>query len=621
MTGSASPAAFTPVPGTSVANGRTTFRVWAPKAASVELVLQDWAGPSIMLESRPHGFHEITVPVGAGTRYGYRLDDGEPMPDLASRFQPDGPEGLSEVIDPNSFVWTDTEWTGLQPLGQIAYEMHVGTFTPQGTWLAAADQLPALVELGVTVVEMMPVAEFPGQFGWGYDGVLYFAPTRLYGRPDDLRSFVDRAHGLGLGVILDVVYNHAGPEVNWFRRYANAYIGGARTEWGDGFNFDGEHSRVVRAFFEANAASWIREFHFDGLRLDATQQIFDTSTPHIVQTITEAARQAAGRRTIWMVAENEPQDSRLLLPARSGGQGLDALWNDDFHHAARVAATGAREAYYSDYEGTAQELVSCATRGFLYQGQRSRWQKKARGSPAHDLPPHVLVAYLQNHDQVANSIDGRRLHALTSPGVHRALTALLLLGPWTPLLFQGQEFAASAPFLYFADHGPGLAEEVARGRAGFLSQFPSIRDTADEAPLRTPHAMETFAACRLDHDERQSHRTCWQLHRDLIDMRRSHQAFRAQAPVAGAVLGRDTFALRFAAAESGSPDGGDRLVVINLARQTWKLESLAEPLLAPPLGAWRSVFSTDAPRYGGPARQIELDDAWILPPECAVVLR
>lgn len=617
-----SPTAGVPAPGATFDGGRTTFRLWAPDAHDVQLLIDGRDPLTVPLATS--GYRELTIEAPPGTRYRYRLDDGDPQADLASRYQPDGPHGASEVIDAAAFDWTDEAWLGIGRKGLVVYEMHVGTFTTEGTWRAAAERLPDLAELGITVIEMMPIADFPGAFGWGYDGVLFFAPAHQYGRPDDLRAFVDRAHSLGIGVVLDVVYNHAGPDGNWFRHYAADYFG-QMSEWGHGFNFDGRNAAFVRAFFEANAAYWVREFHVDGLRLDATQQIFDTSTPHILQTVADAARDAAGGRSIWIVAENEPQHAALLRPPAEGGHGLDALWNDDFHHAAIVAATGHREAYYSDYQGSAQELVSCATRGFLYQGQRSRWQGTPRGTHAGGILPERFVAFLQNHDQIANSLDGRRLHALTSPALHRALVALTLLGPWTPMLFQGDEFAASSPFLYFADHHGELAARVARGRLEFLGQFPSIREATRTVPLVAPHAASTFAACRLNHGERASNAATWRLYRDLIALRRCDRAFAAQEPVAGAVLGPHAFVLRTFAPRSAShvtpsADAGDRLLVVNLDRAPLTIESLAEPLLAPQHAPWSLIFSSDAPVYGGSSQPFVFDDAWVIPPESATVL-
>jgi maltooligosyltrehalose trehalohydrolase len=335
----------------------------------------------------------------------------------------------------------------------VIYELHVGAFTQQGTLAAAARVLAALADLGVTAIEVMPIADFAGRFGWEYDGVNLSAPTRLYGEPDDLRRLVDSAHHLGLGVILDVVYDHL---------------------WGQAVNFDGSDAGPVREFFATNAGYRIDEFHLDGLRLDATQQMFDSSSEHILSVITRRVREAARGRATFVVAENERQQAKLARAGSTGGYGLDALWKDDFHHAARVATTGNRAAYYSDYLGHPQELVSAVKCGYLYQGQPSSWQKAPRGTASRDLAPRVFVNYLQNHDQVANSGRGDRVHRLTSPGRLKAMTAVLLLTPATPLLFMGQEFAATAPFLYFADHRDELAAAVREGQLEYLRQFPSL---------------------------------------------------------------------------------------------------------------------------------------------------
>ncbi len=343
--------------------GGVHFRVWAPKRRRVAAVLESASGTEEHpLEREEGGYYSALVPTGAGTRYRFRLDGEQRLlPDPASRYQPDGPHGPSEVVDPSRFRWTDAGWRGVPREGQVIYEMHIGTFTRAGTWSAATRQLPAIAELGVTVVELLPVADFPGRFGWGYDGVNLFAPTRLYGTPDDMRAFVDRAHGLGLGVLLDVVYNHLGPDGNYLREFSDGYFSRTHhTDWGDAINFDGPDSAAVRAFFLANASCWIDEFHIDGLRLDATQDIHDRSTPHILEELTRHARAAAPGRRVYLVAENEPQQTRLVRPPDEGGYGLDAIWNDDFHHSALVALTGRREAYYTDYLGTPQELVSAA---------------------------------------------------------------------------------------------------------------------------------------------------------------------------------------------------------------------------------------------------------------------
>ena len=461
---------------------------------------------------------------------------------------------------------------------------------------------------------MMPIADFAGNFGWGYDGVNLFAPTHLYGTPDDLRNFVDQAHRAGLGVILDVVYNHFGPAGAYLDRFADDYFLPNHTDWGRAINFDGERAGPVREFFVSNAGYWIDEFHFDGLRLDATDSISDRSRTHIVAEIARRVRAAAGSRSTWIVAENERQHSVMIRPPDRGGFGLDALWNDDYHHAAMVALTGRREAYYTDYLGRPQEFVSAAKHGFLYQGQWYRWQAQRRGAPALDLPSSAFVAFLENHDQVANSGSGARLHQLTTPGKYRALTALTLLGPWTPMLFQGQEFASSAPFLYFADHEPDLATAVRRGRAEFLGQFPRLALPEVQQSLPDPGDPSTFERCKLDHDERQQHPAAWVLHADLLRLRRTDPILAAHAPngLDGAVLAAGAFALRF----FGDRTTSDRLLIVNLDQDSM-LPVVPEPLLAPPAGhRWILRWSSEAVEYGGlGVPPVETHPGWRLPSE------
>ena len=422
--------------------GGADVRVWAPACQRVELVIPARGSETeraieMTREGSGH-FRAVDPRAQAGGRYWFRLDGDRLRPDPVARWQPDGPHKPSAYVDPSAFQWTDAGRKGLQPTGQVIYELHIGTFTPEGTWEAAARELPELARIGITTLEMMPIAEFPGRFGWGYDGVGLYAPFHGYGTPDDLRSFVDRAHAAGLGVILDVVYNHLGPDGNYMSEFSSDYFTDKYTnDWGRAINFEGPVE--AREHFVQNARYWIEEFHFDGLRLDATQDVKDASSRHVVADIVSAARTAAGPVPIYVVAENEPQDTWFVRSQESGGYGVDALWNDDAHHAAAVALTGKREAYYRDYQGSAQELVSCARFGYLYQGQWYSWQKQRRGTPALDLMPRAFVTYLENHDQVANSAVGRRLHTAASPARHRALTAWMLLGPATPMLFQGQE--------------------------------------------------------------------------------------------------------------------------------------------------------------------------------------
>jgi len=608
--------------GADTGEAGTHFRVWAPRRQRVVVVIEGTTTDAeFELESEAGGyFAGFVAEATAGTLYRYRLDSGDRLfPDPASRFQPTGPHGPSQIIDPTAFRWTDSAWKGLPIKRQVIYEMHVGTFTPAGTWGAATEVLPALADVGVTVLEVMPVADFPGRFGWGYDGVNMFAPTRLYGTPDDFRHFVDTAHSLGLAVILDVVYNHFGPDGNYIGEFSRHFFSDRYdNEWGDALDFEGPRSAPVREFFLANARYWVDEFHIDGLRLDATQQIFDETHRHIVAEIATEIRDAArGRHTI-VVAENEPQDARLIRPISAGGMGLDALWNDDFHHSAVVALTGRREAYYSPHFGTPQEFISAAKYGFLYQGQRYSWQNDRRGQPGLDLPAHAFVTFMENHDQVANTATGARLRQQTSPGSYRAITALTLLGPSTPMLFQGQEFGSTAPFLYFADHEPDLAAKVREGRARFLSQFPSVAAPDVTSRLADPADPKTFERSKLDPGERERNVEAVTLHRDLLRLRHSDPVLALQgvAGLDGAVLSATGFVLRFFA-----PDGQDRLLLVNLGVGTMR-EPAPEPLLAPPANsAWRIAWSSEDPQYGGGGTpQVETDKGWWLPAEAAVFL-
>jgi maltooligosyltrehalose trehalohydrolase len=599
--------------------GGVHFRVWAPRRRRVEVVLD--GGPAYDLAAEGAGYFSGAVPAAqVGSMYRYRLDGLQELyPDPASRFQPQGPHGPSQVVSPAAFAWTDGGWRGAGPLGQVIYEMHIGTFTREGTWEAAARELRALAALGVTVLEVMPVADFPGRFGWGYDGVNLFAPTRLYGEPDDFRRFVDRAHAAGLGVILDVVYNHIGPDGNYLAQFSANYVTDRyENEWGESINFDGEGAGPVREFFVANAGYWVDEFHLDGLRLDATQQIFDRSPEHVLAAVGRRVREAAGGRATLIVAENETQDIRLVRPAGQCGYGLDALWNDDFHHSAMVALTGRSEAYYSDFRGSPAELVAAIKWGFLYQGQRSQWQKKPRGTPTFGLGPTAFVTFIQNHDQVSNSARGQRGHLLTAPGRYRAMTALLLLAPPTPMLFQGQEFASSSPFVYFADHKPELARLVYEGRKKFLSQFPSVVRQEVLAGVPDPADPKSFERSKLDPAERERHAGAYALHRDLLRLRREDPVLnpRTAGQLDGAVLGPEAFVLRWF-----GPEDGDRLLVVNLGLDL-RLEPAPEPLLAPPAGCrWEPLWSSENPSYGGDGVAPPLTEAgWCVPGHAAVLL-
>jgi len=542
-------------------------------------------------------------------------------PDPASRFQPDGPHGSSCIVDPTKFRWNDADWPGLRLKGQIFYEMHIGTFTREGTWRAAAEQLPELARIGITVIEIMPVAEFPGRFGWGYDGVDLFAPSHLYGTPDDLRAFVDRAHSLGLRVILDVVYNHFGPDGNYLGVYSDDYLlRGKGHEWGDSINFDGPNSRPVREFFITNGRYWIEEFHFDGFRFDATHAIHDQSQEYIIGAVGRAARKAAGARSIILVAENDLQEARMTRPQTEGGDGLDGMWNDDFHHSAIVALTGQNVGYFTDYSGKPQEFISAAKYGFLYQGQALSWRQVFRGTPTFGVRAEAFVCFIENHDQIANTGPGDRPRSQTSPGRYRAITALLLLGPWTPLLFQGEEFGASSPFLFFADVGDAAVRDgIRKGRAELLAPFLSLTEEETLRSLPTPDDPEAFARCKLDFSEREKNRQIYDLHIDLLKLRRKDSRFRLQSSgeIDGAVLGKASFVLRYF-----SDDNDDRLLLVNFGEREM-LHPASEPLLSPPCGfRWETLWTSDSPRYGGAdGAATEAPDQWILPAESAVAVR
>jgi maltooligosyltrehalose trehalohydrolase len=604
--------------------GGVSFRVWAPKCKTVEILFEDEAANELAsvgkLDRDPKGYFSATIPeIGEGTLYWYRLDEGSRYPDPASRFQPRGPEGPSQVINPDVYPWKDEGWQGVSLQGQVIYEMHIGTFTVEGTWKAAEGFLDSLVETGITILEIMPVADFAGGFGWGYDGVDLFAPTRLYGTPDDFRHFVDSAHNLGLGVILDVVYNHFGPSGNFLRSFSLDYFTDRyENEWGEAINFDGINSGPVREFVVSNAQYWIDEFHLDGLRLDATQTIMDHSPRHVLADLARNARRAARNRSIVIIAENEPQDVKLLRPISEGGFRLDALWNDDFHHSAVVSLTGRKEAYYMDYLGAPQEFISSTKWGYLYQGQFYSWQGKRRGTPTYGIAPSAFVNFLQNHDQVANSVRGERIQFQTTPGRLRAMTTLLLLGPATPMLFQGQEFCASTPFCYFADHHGKLGEKVREGRMEFLKQFKSLRSSEIQGEIPDPSQVRTFEDCKLDHTERKKNFRQWLLHRDLLEMRRADRVFCSQRSdwIQGAVLGPEAFVLRFFGEKEG-----DRLLLLNFGKDL-KLPEIPEPLMAPPeKSKWELLWSSESPQYGGNGTPtIETDEYWILPGHSAIVL-
>jgi maltooligosyltrehalose trehalohydrolase len=604
----------------------TEFCVWAPLAKTVVVAIEG-RNSSFPLSTDGDGYFSANLKdAGPGDRYKFSVDGGELFPDPASRYQPEGPHGHSEVIDPTAFQWSETEakWPGIGIAGQVLYELHVGTFTSEGTFLISIGEFARLRDLGITVIECMPLAEFAGEVGWGYDGVSLFAPFHRYGRPDDLRRMIDAAHQHGLGVILDVVYNHLGPDGNYLTKYSNDYFSSKDTEWGDGINFDGENSGPVRDFFLANASHWITEYHFDGLRLDATQSIHDNGSHgvHILAEIVSEVHSSAGNRKTIVVAENEPQDSLLVRSVEQNGYGLDAVWNDDFHHSAVVALTGRREAYFSDHLGVPQEFISAAKYGYLYQGQYYAWQHQARGTSSLRVPAKKFITFLENHDQVANFGRSQHLRLISGAARYRAMTALWLLSPGTPMFFQGQEYGSESPFYYFAGHKGELAESVSNGRAEFMLQFANQDTPEMRCGLKNPQDPETFALSRLEEDRNRNPEIV-RLHLDLLAIRRKDPVLNGciASSIDGAVLGENCFVVRYL-----TPTNDDRLLVINLGTGV-DLPHLPEPLVAPPAGCrWQVKWSSEWPVYGGcgasaPGRfgawHIVGESAQLLIPVCA----
>jgi malto-oligosyltrehalose trehalohydrolase len=519
-------------------DGAVRFRLWAPAAERVALELNDSPPAAHLLDMADLGdgwFERVTDLAGPGSRYRFRitgshLEAGQPVPDPASRFQPDGVHGFSQVIDPTAFRWPDdgtgAGWPGRRWETAVFYELHVGSFSPQGTFAGAAARLSELVELGITAVELMPVAAFPGARGWGYDGVYQFAPFAGYGRPDDFKALVAQAHALGLMVFLDVVYNHFGPEGNYLHLYAPQFFTELHhTPWGAGINVDGPHSRAVRDFFIHNALFWLDEYQLDGLRLDAVQAIADDGEPHILTELAEAVHAGPGReRQIHLVLENDANDPGHLVRRPDGApRWYAAQWNDDCHHAAHVLLTGETDGYYADYAGQpAGWLARGLAHGFGYQGERSTFRgNRPRGAPSGHLPPTAFVDFLQNHDQAGNRAFGERLHQLTSPAALRAATAMLLLAPAPPLLFMGQEAAADSPFLFFCDFGDDLAAAVTDGRRREFARFGQFADDAARAAIPDPNDPDTFARSRLDWAALAApeHRQWRDFHRQLLALR------------------------------------------------------------------------------------------------------
>ncbi|WP_460448095.1 malto-oligosyltrehalose trehalohydrolase [Alsobacter sp. SYSU BS001988] len=486
--------------GAACHDGGVTFRFWAPKVERVDLVVE--GGDPVPMTNGPDGWRQATVAgAGPGLRYAYRLPDGREVPDPVSRFQPDDVHGRSEVIDPRRFAWAHPDWEGRPWEECVVYELHVGAFTPEGTFQAVRGKLDHLASLGVTAIQLMPIADFPGRRNWGYDGVLPFAPDSAYGRPEDLKALIDDAHGRGLMVFLDVVYNHFGPDGNYLPLYAPIFTDRHRTPWGGGVDFDGPESRPVRDLVIENALYWLQEYRFDGLRLDAVHAIMDDSGNHLLRELAERVHAETRGRSVHLILENEENEPELLLRGEDERPLLyTAQWNDDVHHVLHTAVTGETAGYYADYAGDAARLARALAEGFAFQGEVMPYRGSARGGSTAELPPTAFVSFIQNHDQVGNRAFGDRITASAPAEAVRAAAAVSLLSPQIPMLFMGEEWASDSPFPFFCEFGPELAEAVRTGRRAEFARFPEFQDEAARERIPDPTAEATFLSAKLDWD-------------------------------------------------------------------------------------------------------------------------
>ena len=505
------------------------FCVWAPTAKKV--VLEFVGRDEDVVPMRRHNdgtWDAIASPVAVGTQYWYQVD-GRRLPDPASRRQPEGVHGPSEIVNPNCFGWTDDDWRGISEDDLILYELHVGTFSDAGTFAAVRERLPYLTELGVSAIELMPIADFPGRWNWGYDGVSLFAPARCYGTPDELRQLINEAHGYGIGVILDVVYNHLGPDGNYLEAFSPYYFSKSEeSPWGRAINFGGEQSSMVRKFFIENAMHWIEEYHIDGLRLDATHAISEVGEPPFVAELIDRVHQCGQNRRPLVIAEDHRNLNHMLKPRVEGGWELDGVWADDFHHDIRVALAKDYEGYYADFDGSTKNIAQTLSRGWRYCGQQLNRRGQRRGTDPFGIPPRRFVFCLQNHDQIGNRAFGDRLHHTVDDASFRAVSALLLCAPQTPLLFMGQEWAASSPFLFFTDHSEELRHQITAGRRREFCHFREFADPATCTRIPDPQTEETFLSSKLNWTETSAtrHHSMLRLYQLLLSLRRSEPALR-----------------------------------------------------------------------------------------------
>jgi maltooligosyltrehalose trehalohydrolase len=575
--------------GANVRGSGIAFKVWAPLA---ERVAVRWAAPrgraDLLLESAGRGYFTGAAAGAAGERYWYVLNDKELCPDPASRFQPEGVHGPSQIIDANGFAWGDEAWRGIPLADFIIYELHAGTFTGEGTFAAIIPRLDYLRDLGVTAIELMPVAQFPGGRNWGYDGVYPFAPQNSYGGPEGLKGLINAAHGKGLAVVLDVVYNHLGPEGNTLHRFGPYFTDSYRTPWGAAINFDGPGSDEVRDYFIANALYWITEYHIDALRLDAIHGIYDFSARHFLEELKEAVDARAGDlgRQIFLTAESALNDARVIKPADRGGYGLDSQWNDDFHHALHTLLTGERLGYYQDF-GTIADLEKAFREGYVYSGQYSRYRQRRHGNSALDRPARQFIVFSQCHDQVGNRMAGDRLSQTLPLEKLKLAAGAVILSPYLPLLFMGEEYGETAPFPYFISHSD--RDLVAAVRAGRKSDFASFRW---EGEVPDPQGEETFLSAKLDIglSGKGVHKALFEFYRELLRLRKAVPALRQlrkeNMEVRGFEEKRALFVRRWCE--------DDEIFILYHFGET--ILTLDLPL---PEGRWEKILASASPRWGG----------------------
>jgi maltooligosyltrehalose trehalohydrolase len=607
---------FHPLGATPGPDGQCRFLVWAPQAASVEVHIVAPMERLVPLEMKECGYFEAVVEdVAPGSRYFYRLDGVRERPDPTSRLQPDGVHGPSQVADLTGFQWQDREWSGLPLEEYVIYELHVGTYSPQGTFEAIIPELDQLKDLGVTALEIMPVAQFPGERNWGYDGAYPFAVQSSYGGPAGLQRLVNACHQRGIAIVLDVVYNHLGPEGNYLSDFGPYFSDRYRTPWGPSLNFDGPDSDQVRRYFVENALYWVTGLHVDALRLDAIHGIVDLSAQPFLAELTHAVHGEAKRigRRIYLIAESNLNDARVIRPPEAGGYGLDAQWNDDFHHALHVLLTGEKVGYYRDF-GELDHLAKAFREGFAYSGAYSAYRKRRHGNSSRDIPACRFVVFAQNHDQVGNRMRGDRLSCLVKFEALKLAAGVVILSPFIPLLFMGEEYGETAPFQYFTSHSdPKLVEAVRHGRQEEFAAFESRSDPPD------PQAESSFLDCKLDHAlrGREPHATLWKFYQELIKLRKYRSALKQlnkqQTEVTALSRERVLVVRRWSESE-------DFVIAFNFERDVSSMSAMIPP------GSWRAELDSACQRWRGPGsllaatQESKGDTAIELNPESFAVL-